>query len=485
MNGFGKIIEDLNNIVWSTPLVALCLIAGVYLSLRMKFPQVRLFKDMIKFLFSKEKSESGVTPFQAFATTVGGRVGVGNIAGVATAIFYGGPGALFWMWILAFLGSASAFTESTLAQAYKTKISGEYVGGPAYFIEEGIGKKWYAIAFALCTILAPGILMPSAQTYNIASSLNKAFGINEYIIGVLLLIALALVIFGGIKRIGKIAQLLAPLMATGYFVIALIIIILNIKEVPATFALIFSSAFGINEMFGGIIGAAISWGVKRGVYSSEAGQGSGAIVSAAAETSHPAKQGLVQGFSVYIDTIIVCTATGLMILLTGSYNTIAGDGSFVIENVPGIPFGVEYTQTAVDSVFNNFGSGFVAISILLFAFTSLMSYYYQAESNMNYIFPGNKTAITVLRVLFLIASFYGVFNTGKMIWTFGDLGVGLMAWLNIIAILLLSKKAIEILKDYEEQKKLGIDPVFDPDKFNIKDKANIWRNYKKQSKYHN
>lgn len=481
MIGFEKFIQGLNSIVWSTPLVALCLIAGVYLSIRMKFPQVRLFKNMIKLLFSKEKSESGVTPFQAFATTVGGRVGVGNIAGVATAIFYGGPGALFWMWILAFLGSASAFTESALAQAYKTKVSGEYVGGPAYFIEQGIGKRWYAIAFAICTILAPGILMPSAQTYNIVSSLNNAFGINEYVAGIILCIAIGLVIFGGIKRIGKIAQLIAPLMATGYFIIALIIIVLNITRVPATFALIFSSAFGVNEMFGGIIGAAISWGVKRGVYSSEAGQGSGAIVSAAAETSHPAKQGLVQGFSVYIDTIVVCTATGLMILLTDSYNTITATGDFVIQNVPGVEFGVKYTQMAVDSTFSNFGSGFVAISILLFAFTSLMAYYYQAEGNMTYIFPGNKMATTILRVLFLVATFYGVLNTGQMIWTFGDLGVGLMAWLNIIAILILSKQAINILRDYEEQKNAGIDPVFDPDKFNIKDEANVWRSYKKQS----
>ncbi len=481
MNNIFSIIQAINNAVWSTPLIALCLAAGIYFSIRMKFPQVRLFKEMINLLLDKSKSDNGVTPFQAFATTVGGRVGVGNIAGVATAIYYGGPGAVFWMWAIAFLGAGSAFVESSLAQAYKTKISGEYVGGPAYFIEQGIGKKWYAIAFAICTILAPGVLMPGAQTYNIVTSINNAFGINVYVMAIVICVLLGLVIFGGVKRIGKTAEVVAPFMSLAYVLIALLVIILNIKKLPGVIALIFSSAFGVNQAFGAIIGTAIAWGVKRGVYSNEAGQGSGAIVSAAAECNHPAKQGLVQAFSVYIDTLLVCSATAFMILLTGSYNVVNEAGGFIAENAPGVSFGVEYTQVAVDSAFRGFGASFIAISIFLFAFTSLMSYYYQAESNMSYLFPGSKNAKFAMRLIFIISTFSGVVNTGEFIWTFGDLGVGLMAWLNIIAILILSNKGIKILKDYEEQRSKGMEPSFDPDKFGILDKENVWRKKLKQT----
>ncbi|HBD63443.1 MAG TPA: sodium:alanine symporter [Clostridiales bacterium] len=475
MDVISTVVQTLNDAVWSTPLIALCLVAGVYFSFRMKFPQVRLFKEMIRLLLGKEKSEDGVTPFQAFATTVGGRVGVGNIAGVATAIYYGGPGAVFWMWMIAFLGAGSAFVESSLAQAYKTRVAGEYVGGPAYFIEQGIGKKWYAVAFAICTILGPGVLMPGAQTYNIVASVNNAFGINTYLTGVIICVLLALIIFGGVKRIGKTAEFIAPFMSIAYVLVALVIIVINIQKLPGVIALIFTSAFGVNQAFGGIIGTAIAWGVKRGVYSNEAGQGSGAIVSAAAECTHPAKQGLIQAFSVYVDTLLVCSATAFMVLLTGAYNVSDGAGGFIVENVPAVPFGVKYTQVAVDGAFSGFGAPFIAISVFLFAFTSLMAYYYQAESNMSYMFPGSKNAKLAMRCIFIVSTFSGVVNTGELIWTCGDLGVGLMAWLNIIAILILSNKGIKLLVDYEEQKAKGIDPVFDPDKFSIEDKANVWR----------
>ncbi|MBU5312880.1 alanine:cation symporter family protein [Tissierella carlieri] len=466
------IITFLETIIWSKYLVGLCLLTGIYFSFRMKFPQVRLFKDMIRLLTKGETSETGVTPFQAFATSVGGRVGVGNIGGVAVAIALGGPGSIFWMWIIAFLGAASAFIESALAQAYKVKEGNVYIGGPAYFIEKGIGAKWYGISFAIVTILAPGILMPGAQTYTIASSIQEAFGINVYITGVILAVLIAVVIFGGVKRIGKTAEIIAPFMAAGYVIMAIIIIGTNITRVPQAFALIFKSAFGKEPLFSAILGSAIAWGVKRGVYSNEAGQGSGAIVSAAAEASHPAKQGLVQAFSVYIDTLLVCTATALMVILTNSYNVLDGSGNFIVENLPGIEYGVLYTQYAVDTLFSGFGSKFVAIAIFLFAYTSLLAYYYQAESNMSYLFPKNKTAIFIMRIIFILSSFSGVLNTSNLIWTCGDLGVGLMAWLNIVAILILSKQGIMLLKDYEKQKSQGIDPVFDPKLLNIKD--SIW-----------
>lgn len=467
------IVSTLESIIWSNWLVGLCLLAGIYFSIRMAFPQVRFFKDMITLLRSGQTTETGVTPFQAFATSVGGRVGVGNIAGVATAIAIGGPGAVFWMWLSAFLGAGSAFTESALAQAYKVKSGDVYIGGPAYFIEKGIGMKWYAVLFALATILAPGVLMPSAQTHTIATSVQSGFGINMTITGVILVVLLALIIFGGVKRIGKTAEIIAPFMAIGYVVIAFIIIGANIGRIPEVFSLIFSSAFAMNALYGGIIGSAIAWGVKRGVYSNEAGQGSGAIVSAAAETDHPASQGLVQAFSVYIDTLVVCSATAFMILITDSYNVIGeGLAAPITEHLPGVEYGVLYTQEAVNTLFAGFGDKFIAVSVFLFAFTSLMSYYYQAESNVSYLFPNKPIAITIFRLIFLGTSFYGVLNTSELIWTFGDLGVGIMAWLNIIAILILSNQGIKLLKDYEEQKKQGLDPVFNPATIGIK--SEVW-----------
>ncbi|MEY8415500.1 alanine/glycine:cation symporter family protein [Tissierella praeacuta] len=475
------IVTFLETIIWSKYLVGLCLLTGIYFSFRMRFPQVRLFKDMIRLLTKGEISETGVTPFQAFATSVGGRVGVGNIGGVAVAIALGGPGSIFWMWIIAFLGAASAFIESALAQAYKVKEGNVYIGGPAYFIEKGIGSRTYGISFAIMTILAPGILMPGAQTHTIASSMKEAFGINIYITGLILSILIAVVIFGGVKRIGKTAEIIAPFMAAGYVIMAIIIIGANITRVPQAFDLIFKSAFGREPLFSAVLGSAIAWGVKRGVYSNEAGQGSGAIVSAAAEASHPAKQGLVQAFSVYIDTLLVCTATALMIILTNSYNVLDSSGNFIVENLHGIEYGVLYTQHAVDTMFSGFGSKFIAIAIFLFAYTSLLAYYYQAESNIVYMFPKNKTAVFVIRIIFILSSFSGVLNTSNLIWTCGDLGVGLMAWLNIVAILILSKQGIMLLRDYEEQRSQGMDPIFNPHLLNIKD--SVWEEmYKKMNK---
>jgi AGCS family alanine or glycine:cation symporter len=316
--------------------------------------------------------------------------------------------------------------------------------------------------------------MPGAQTHTIASSMHNAFGINIYVTGAIVCILIALIIFGGVKRIGKTAEIVAPFMSIAYVLVALIVILLNIKELPFVIKLIFTSAFGVEQAFAGILGSSIVWGIKRGVYSNEAGQGSGAIVSAAAECSHPAKQGLVQAFSIYIDTLLVCSATAFMILMTGAYNVTDGANGFVVENIPGVEMGIEFTQVAVDKVLSGFGSGFVAISVFLFAFTSLMSYYYQAESNMSYMFPGSRKAKLFLRLLFITSTFYGVLNTGELIWTFGDLGVGLMAWLNIIAILILSKQAITLLHDYEKQKSKGLDPMFNPILLGIKDEENIW-----------
>ncbi|WP_331722128.1 alanine/glycine:cation symporter family protein [Alkalithermobacter thermoalcaliphilus] len=473
-----QIVDTLNGIIWSDALVYLCLITGLYFSLKMKFFQVRHIKDMVKLLFKGSDSEKGVSSFQAFALSVSGRVGTGNIAGVATAIAMGGPGALFWMWAIAFLGAGSAYVESALAQVYKVEKDGEYRGGPAYYIEKGLGMKWYAITFAVATVVAMGFFLPGVQSNSIAAGINNAFGVSPYVTASILVLLLGVIIFGGVKRIGKAAEIIVPFMAIGYILVALIIIIVNITKLPEVIALVFKSAFALEPALAGIIGMAISWGVKRGIYSNEAGQGTGPQAAAAAEVSHPAKQGLVQAFSVYIDTLFVCSATGFMILITGMYNIVNPDGGFLVENMPGVAIGPAYTQKAVETLFPSFGSAFVAIALFFFAFTTLMAYYYIAETNVAYLINkgNNKVLINALRVALLASIFYGAIRTAELAWGLGDIGVGLMAWLNIIAIILLRKPAFDTLKDYEEQVSQGKDPVFDPVKLGIKN-ADFWLKY--------
>lgn len=471
-----EIVEAINAVVWSNALIFLCLAAGVYFSFATKFLQVTYLKEMVQLLFKGESSKEGVSSFQAFAIAISGRVGTGNIAGVATAIAMGGPGAIFWMWVIAFLGASSAFVESTLGQIYKEVNNGEYRGGPAYYIEKGIGKRWYAMLFAFSTILATAVFMPGVQSNSIALSMDNAFGIPVEYTGILVTILMGLIILGGVKRISKVAEVVIPFMAAAYILMAVVIILINITEVPMIFALIIKSAFNLEAAFSGVFGMAIAWGVKRGIYSNEAGQGTAPHAAAAAEVSHPAKQGLVQSFSVYVDTLFVCTATALMILFTGQYNVENPDGGFIVENLPGVAFGPEFTQFAVASQFPSLGAGFVAISLLFFAFTTIMAYYYIAETNLSYLIrkSNNKWGIWVLRVAILGATFYGSIKTAELAWTMGDIGVGLMAWLNIIAIILLRKPAFKALKDYQRQKKEGKDPVFIAKDAGI-DNADFWK----------
>jgi AGCS family alanine or glycine:cation symporter len=452
------------------------LASGLYFSFRSKFLQVRHIKEMVRLLFKGESSASGVSSFQAFAISISGRVGTGNIAGVATAIALGGPGAVFWMWVIAFLGAGSAYVESVLAQIYKEKQDGQYRGGPAYYIEKGLKKKWYAVLFAVTTMFAMGVFMPGIQSNSIALGMQEAFNITPAITGGFICVTLALIIFGGVKRIGKVAEFVVPFMAIAYIAVALLVIALNIGQLPSIFMLIVKSAWGAQPIFGGMLGYAILWGVKRGIYSNEAGQGTGPHAAAAAEVTHPVKQGLVQSFSVYIDTLFVCSATAFMILITGMYNVIQpGTDTFVVENLQNVDIGPVYTQMAVESVLPGFGSMFVAISLLFFAFTTIMAYYYIAECNVAYLTKnGNsKWLINILRVVLLGATFYGSVKSAALIWGIGDIGVGLMAYLNIVAIFLLRKPAMTALKDYETQLKQGKDPIFDPVKLGI-DNADFW-----------
>ncbi|RLD25253.1 MAG: sodium:alanine symporter [Bacteroidetes bacterium] len=492
---FESTIDFIYNMVWGEGifsyfpiLIVLILGAGFYFSIITRFLQVRHLKEMVRLLFKGKSSEKGVSSFQAFVIAISGRVGTGNIAGVATAIALGGPGAIFWMWIIAFLGSATAFIEATLGQIYKVVKDGEYRGGPSYYIEKGLNIKWYAVVFSIATIISMAFFLPGVQANSISKSMETAFNISDYelsflfdltlninIVGVLLAIALALIIFGGVKRIGHVAQIVVPFMAIAYILMSLVIIALKIDQVPEVLSLIVKSAFGAEPAFGGIIGMAILLGVKRGIYSNEAGQGTAPHPAAAAEVSHPVKQGLVQAFSVYIDTLFICTATALMILFTGSYNVIDPDGVYLVESLAGVNYGPEYTQHAVESVFPGIGKGFVAISLLFFAFTTLMAYYYMAETNVSYLSTqrNHKWLINLLRIMTLITVYYATTITAGAVWTLGDIGVGIMAFLNIIAILFLQKPALKALKDYMQQKKEGKDPVFDPTKLGIKN-ADFW-----------
>lgn len=477
----------LNDIVWSKALVYGLLLTGILFSLMMRFFQVRHFKEMIRLMFQGEKSPTGISSFQAIALSLAGRVGTGNIVGVSTAIFIGGPGAIFWMWATAFLGASSAFIESTLGQIFKREEKGEYRGGPAFYIEYGIKGKFgkiYGLIFAIVTVISVGLLLPGVQSNAIASSMKNAFSLNPWIIAIALAILLALIIFGGIKWIANAATAIVPFMAIAYILMAVIIIFLNVDQVPALFALIFKSAFGMEAAFGGIVGAMIEIGVKRGLYSNEAGQGTGPHAASAAEVSHPAKQGLVQAFSVYVDTLFVCTATGLIILLSGTYNvtdggTTSSGGPRLIENngifQPMSDGGKDYTGTAMyaqagidkafqgssfhfDSNFSGIGSYFIALALFFFAFTTILAYYYIAETNITYLTRNKSNAVTqiwinVTRIILIAATVFGAVKTAEAAWGMGDLGVGLMAWLNIIAIWILHKPAINALKDYESQKK--------------------------------
>jgi len=484
------IVATINSFVWSPALIYLCLGAGLFFSILTRFVQVRLFKEMLRLLFSSKESDRGISSFQALAVSLSGRVGTGNIAGVAAAIGFGGPGAVFWMWIVAFLGASTAYVESALGQIYKEEDEGQYRGGPAYYIEKAMGQKWYAWIFAISTIIAVGMLLPGVQSNSIGNAAQLAIGgestlqflgdtvpVTKMVTAIVVVAILGFIIFGGVKRIAHVTQIVVPFMALGYIIMAVSIIAMHITELPGIIALIFTDAF--TPMAG--VGAAIGWGVKRGVYSNEAGQGTGPHAAAASEVQHPAQQGLVQAFSVYVDTLFVCSATAFMILITNQYyvtgltEAISGGvlGSEVIISSPA------FTQLALQSVVGGFGKTFVAIALFFFAFTTLLAYYYIAETNVAYIrrtfkFPYE---LVLLKIVLMGSVFYGTIRSADVAWAMGDVGVGIMAWLNIIGILILffmGSPALRALKDYEKQRNEGVtEYTFNPRELGIRH-ADFW-----------
>ena len=493
------IVSWLDGIIWSTGLIVLCLGAGLFYSILTRFAQVRHFGEMWRLLIVGNESSKGISSFQALSVSLSGRVGAGNIAGVAAAIGFGGPGAVFWMWVVAFFGASTAYAESTLGQIYKVEEDGQYRGGPAYYFERCLGQRWLAVLFALSAIIACGMFLPGVQANVVGNAVEQVFGpgnpvvtefgvvgTNKLVALALILMVLAFIIFGGIKRIAHFTQIVVPFMALGYIVLALIIVFMNLSQLPGVIGLILSDAFTAQAGFG----AAIGWGVRRGIYSNEAGQGTGPHAAAAAEVSHPAQQGLVQAFSVYVDTLFVCSATAFMILITQQYN-VQGTleaGQLIVQNVPANTeiASAAFTQLALQSVFGAFGPIFIGIALFFFAFTTILAYYYIAETNVAYLNRYFKARIplSAVKLLIMFMFSYGMVNTAGYIWMIGDIGVGLMAWINIVGILAIffvSRPAIRALHDYERQLKAGGPITFDPVSLGIKN-ATFWENRLKDAK---
>jgi alanine or glycine:cation symporter, AGCS family len=447
---FQSLVSVGNTILWSYLLIALLIGLGIYFTVATKFVQFRYIGEMFRLLVDKatisSDSKKGISSFQAFCISTASRVGTGNLAGVAIAISIGGPGAVFWMWLIALLGAASSFVESTLAQIYKVKDDKGFRGGPAYYMEKGLNKRWLGIIFAVLITLSFGLIFNSVQANTISLAFESAFGMNRAAIGIILTIATALVIFGGVHRIAKVSSVIVPIMALLYLLVAIVIMIMNISEIPAIFSMIMSNAFGINEAVGGGIGAAIMNGVKRGLFSNEAGMGSAPNAAATANVSHPAKQGFIQTLGVFADTIFICSATAFMILLSGVFTN---------DSLTGI----ELTQAAMSTHIGTWANSFVAIAILLFAFSSIIGNYYYGETNIEFI-QSNKLWLFIYRLAVLAMVVFGSLAGIQIVWDLADLFMGLMAVINLVAIFLLGKVAFAALKDYGEQRKQGKDPVF-------------------------
>lgn len=450
-----SILSIINDALWSYILIIMLLGCALWFTYKTKFVQFRMLGEMIKVLGESTSKQEGrehhISSFQAFMISLASRIGTGNLAGVATAITVGGPGAVFWMWIVALLGSSSAFIESTLAQLYKIHGKDSFIGGPAYYMKKGLKQPWMGILFAILIIFTFSFAFNSVQSNTICAAFEEAFHIDNHIIGAILTILSLIIFFGGIQRIAKVSSIIVPIMALGYIILAVITIILNIEHLPAVFKMIISHAFGWEQALGGGIGIAVMQGIKRGLFSNEAGMGSAPNVAATADVSHPVKQGLIQALGVFTDTLIICTCTAFIILFSGV--PLTGDIN-----------GVQLTQNALSIEVGNFGSIFVAIAILFFAYSSIIGNYYYGEANVRYI-TKNKTIMTVFRIASGGMVLFGALASLDLAWTLADICMGLMTICNLIAITLLGKYAFRLLDDYQRQKRKGIkNPVFTKDK---------------------
>lgn len=444
-------INLINTYLYSYILIAMLIILGIYFTVKTRFVQFRLFGHMFKLLTEKaqlEDGKEGISSFQAFCISAASRIGTGNIAGVAVAISTGGPGAVFWMWIIALIGAGSSFVESTLGQIYKVKDGDAFRGGPAYYIEQALGNRKLGLFFSILTTVTFGFIFNMVQVNTIASAFDEAFGIQASVTGIILLILTTLVIFGGVKKIAQVTSILVPVMATIYVAVALFIMLKNFALIPVMFKLIFTNAFGFKQLAGGTFGAVIMNGIKRGLYSNEAGMGSVPNAAAAATTSHPVKQGLIQTLGVFTDTILVCSATAFIILISG-----------VMETTTGLQ-GIQLTQAAVSSQVGSWGNSFIAICIFLFAFSSVIGNYYYGETNLQFMNLG-ASSLLFYRVMALAMVMIGAIAKFGLVWDTADVFMGAMTLINLVVITMLAPIAVGCLKDYEKQLKQGKNPIFE------------------------
>ncbi len=464
-------VVAINDFLWTYVMIAMLIGTALWFSFRTRFVQFQRLREMIRLLGEgvKEKSShTEVSSFQAFCISLASRVGTGNMAGVATAIFLGGPGAIFWMWVIALLGSVSAFIESTLAQLFKQKGKSSFIGGPAYYIQHGLGKRWMAILFAISITLTFGLIFNSVQSNTVAISFEHTFGLDRMLVGVLLTIISLVIIFGGVHRIAVVSGVVVPLMAIVYVLLSVVLILLNITKMPDVLMTIFKDAFGWEQAVSGGVGAALMQGIKRGLFSNEAGLGSAPNAAATATVTHPVKQGYIQALGVFTDTLLICSSTAFIILLADPAATAGKDG-------------IALTQAALTNEIGIFGSVFVSIAIFFFSFTTILGNYYYGEANILF-FTKRKSVLMAYRLTVAFMVFIGSLLSLQLVWSLADISMAIMGFINLVAILLLGKYAIAALKDYRSQRKAGnLSPVFHASTIpEISDKLVCWQDKDKE-----
>ncbi|MBM6863778.1 alanine:cation symporter family protein [Bacteroides caecigallinarum] len=466
MDFITELINQANYILWTYILVAMLLGCALWFSIKTRFVQFRMIGEMVRLLGDStakiDGHEKHISSFQAFTISLASRVGTGNLAGVATAITVGGPGAVFWMWVIALLGASSAFVESTLAQLFKVRSKHSYIGGPAYYMEKGLKKRWMGIIFAVLITITFGFAFNSVQSNTICAAFDGAFNVDPLYMGIGITLLTIIIIFGGVHWIANVSSILVPVMALGYILLALYIVVSNITHLPEVIGIIIGNAFGMEQAIGGGIGAALMQGIKRGLFSNEAGMGSAPNAAATAHVTHPAKQGFIQALGVFTDTLLICTCTAFIILFSGK--------GFITDLD-----GIQLTQAALNSQIGNIGSTYIAIAILFFAYSSILGNYYYGEANLRFI-TRNRNVINIYRILVGGMVFFGSTASLKLVWSLADVTMALMAICNLIAILLLGKYAFRLLDDYMQQKKNGVkSPVFSKDRMkDIEDDITCW-----------
>ena len=451
MELFTQIINETNDILWTYILVVMLLGCAVWFSIKTKFVQFRMIGEMIRLLGDSTAKINGhekhISSFQAFTVSLASRVGTGNLAGVATAITVGGPGAVFWMWIIALLGSSSAFVESSLAQLFKIKGKHSYIGGPAYYMEKGLKKRWMGILFAVLITITFGFAFNSVQSNTMSAALQSAFAVDPVLSGSVISVLTLFIIFGGIHRIAAFSSVIVPIMAVGYILLALFVVLTNISRIPDVVSLIVGNAFGWHQALGGGMGAALMQGIKRGLFSNEAGMGSAPNAAATAHVTHPAKQGFIQALGVFTDTLLICSCTAFIIL-------------FSKDSVGSGLDGIQLTQAALTNEVGSIGTIYIAIATLFFAYSSILGNYYYGEANIRF-FTSRQWPVFVYRLLVVGMVMFGSLASLNLVWSLADVTMALMALCNLVAILLLGKYAFRLLDDYLDQKRRGIkSPVF-------------------------